>query len=161
MTLHVVFVIADVEYALPVASVLQMESFTGATPVPGSPAYVLGIVTVRGRVLPVVDLRRRFGLPGSAPTPDTRVIVTEHGGRVVALCVDRAREVIDLDPAEQKPAPVLVSERSSGLVHGMYTVGKRLLLLLDLPQVLNEHAHDHEPRALLDDETHDRPALPG
>jgi purine-binding chemotaxis protein CheW len=161
MTLHVVFVVAEVEYALPVASVLQMESFTGATPVPGSPDYVLGIVTVRGRVLPVVDLRRRFGLPGISPTPDTRVIVTELPGRVVALCVDRAREVINLDPTEQKPAPGLVSERSAGLLHGMYAVGKRLLLLLDLPRVLSEHAHDDEPRALLDDEAHHRPALPG
>ncbi len=161
MTLHVVFAIADVEYALPVASVLQMESFTGATAVPGAPAYVLGIVTVRGRVLPVVDLRRRVGLPPSAPTPDTRIIVTELEGRVVALCVDRAREVIDLDAAARQPAPDLVNERSAGLVHGMHAVGKRLLLLLDLPRVLSEHAHDHEPRALLDDETHHRPALPG
>jgi purine-binding chemotaxis protein CheW len=161
MTLHVVFAVADVEYALPVASVLQMESFTGATPVPGSPGYVLGIVTVRGRVLPVVDLRRRFGLPAAAPTQDTRVIVTELEGRVVALCVDRAREVINLEPAEQKPAPGLVSDRSAGLVHGMYAAGKRLLLLLDLHQVLSEHAHDHEPTALLDDEAHHRPALPG
>lgn len=160
MTLHVVFVIADVEYALPVAAVLQMESFAGATAVPGSPAYVLGIVTVRGRVLPVVDLRRRFGLPGSAPTADTRIIVTELEGRVVALCVDRAREVIDLDPAGRQPAPALVSERSAGLVYGMHAIGKRLLLLLDLPRVLSERAHDHEPTALLD-EAHQRPALPG
>lgn len=161
MTLHVVFAVAEVEYALPVASVLQMESFAGATEVPGAPAYVLGIVTVRGRVLPVVDLRRRFGLPGSTPGFDTRIVVTESGGRIVALCVDRAREVIDLDPAQRQPAPDLVSDRSAGLVHGMHAVGARLLLLLDLSKVLGEHPHDHESRALLPDDGHHRPALPG
>ncbi len=161
MTLHVVFAVAEVEYALPVASISQMESFTGATAVPGSPAYVLGIVTVRGRVVPVVDLRRRFGLPGVPLTADSRIIVTDHGARFVALCVDRAREVIDLDPSKTQPAPGLVSERSAGLVNGMHAVGKRLLLQLDLLKVLNEDAHDHESRALLPDPALDRPALPG
>jgi purine-binding chemotaxis protein CheW len=161
MSLHVVFVVEDVEYALPVTSVLLMESFTGATAVPGSPTYVLGIVTVRGRVIPVIDLRRRFGLPPVAPTLDTRLVVTEVHGRVVGLCVDRAREVIDLDPSRQQPAPALVSERSAGLVTGMHTAGNRLLLLPDLPQVLSEQSHDQQPHALLADETRDRPALPG
>ncbi|HTQ08061.1 MAG TPA: chemotaxis protein CheW [Polyangiaceae bacterium] len=161
MSLHVVFVVAEVEYVLPVAAVLQMESFGGATAVPGSPPYVLGVVTVRGRVVPVVDVRRRFGLPGASATPDTRIIVTELDGRVVALCVDRAREVIDLDPAQRQAAPDLVSQRSAGLVAGMHALGKRLLLVLDLPKVLSEDPHDHEPRALLSDETHERLALPG
>ena len=161
MTLHVVFSVADVEYALPVARVLQMETFTGATAVPGSPAYVRGIVTVRGRVIPVVDVRRRFGLPEVAATLDTRVIVTEVDGRVVGLCVDRARDVIALDPATRQPAPALVSERSAGLVNGMHALGSRLLLLLDLAKVLSEDAHDHEPLALPADEARARPALPG
>lgn len=161
MTLHVVFSVAEVEYALPVSAIAQMESFTGATAVPGSPPYVLGIVTVRGRVVPVLDLRRRFGLADVALTADTRIIVTDSGGRFVALCVERAREVIELDPGKTQPAPALVNERSAGLVSGMHAVGKRLLLQLDLPKVLNEHAHDHEPRALLPDEARPRPALPG
>lgn len=161
MSLHVVFVLAGVEYALPVASVLQMDTFSGATAVPGTPDYVAGIVTVRGRVVPVIDLRRRFGLPAVATTLDTRIIVTELGGRVVALCVDRAREVLFLDPEKNQPAPALVSERSQGLVQGMHAVGSRLLLLLDLPKVVSEDAHDHESIAILADAAHGRPALPG
>jgi purine-binding chemotaxis protein CheW len=160
MTLHVVFVVAGVEYALPITFVLQMESFTGATPVPGSPRYVLGVVTLRGRVIPVIDLRRRFGLPPVEPTLDTRIIVTQLAGRVVAFCVDRAREVILLDSEKLQPAPPLVSERSVGLVNGMFAVGPRLLLLLDLPRI-SENDHDHEPHALLADEDQRRPALPG
>jgi purine-binding chemotaxis protein CheW len=161
VTLHVVFTVAQVEYALPVASVLQMETFTGATAVPGAPPYVLGVVTVRGRVIPVVDVRRRFGLAVAPPGPDTRIIVAEVEGRIVALCVDRARDVIDLDPAQRQPAPALVNERSAGLVHGMHALGPRLLLLLDLPRVLSEHAHDDEHLALSPAQDHARPALPG
>jgi purine-binding chemotaxis protein CheW len=160
MTLHVVFAVAGVEYATPIASVLQMESFTGATPVPGAPAYVLGVVTLRGRVIPVIDLRRRFGLSPAEPTLDTRIIVTQVAGRVVAFCVDRAREVLTLDLAQLQPAPTLVSERAVGLVNGVFTVGSRLLLTLDLPRI-SENDHDHEPHALLSDEDHHRPALPG
>ncbi len=160
MKLHVVFVVAGVEYALPITFVLQMESFTGATPVPGSPPYVLGVVTLRGRVIPVLDLRRRFGLPAVAPTLDTRIIVTQVGGRVVAFCVDRAREVILLEPERLQPAPELLSERTIGFVNGTYTVGQRLLLLLDLPRI-SESDHDHEPHALPAADDHRRPALPG
>lgn len=61
--LHVVFKVDGAEYVLPAADVLQMESFTGATPVPGAAPHVAGLVQVRGRVIPVVDARLRFGLP--------------------------------------------------------------------------------------------------
>lgn len=160
MKLHVVFVVAEVEYALPVEVVLQMESFSGATAVPGSPDYVIGVVTVRGRVIPVIDLRLRFGLPAVPTTPDTRIIVTQVKARVVALRVDKAREVLPLDLDKHQAAPELVSDRSGGLVHAMHASGTRLLLLLDLPKVLSENAHEHEPRALLDDDVQHRPALP-
>ncbi len=160
MSLHVVFALADVEYALPAAVVLQMDTFSGATKVPGTPDFVAGIVTVRGRVVPVIDLRRRFGLAAAEPTLDTRIIVTQVEDRVVALCVDRAREVLVLDPAAIQPTPALVSERSHGLVRGMHAVGKRLFLLLDLPKVLSEHAYDHEPLAIRADDISGRLALP-
>jgi purine-binding chemotaxis protein CheW len=159
--LHVAFSVDGVEYALPVAFVLQMEEFTGATAVPGTPDYVLGVVTVRGRVVPVIDLRRRFGLPSAQPTLDTRIVIVHAEGRVVALCVDKAREVVNLDEAQRQPAPDLVSQRSAGLVNGMQALGCRLFLLLDLARVLGENSHDHESPALLAAAPHERPALPG
>jgi purine-binding chemotaxis protein CheW len=161
VSLHVVFTLADVEYALPVAFVLQMDTFSGATAVPGTPGYVAGIVTVRGRVVPVVDLRRRLGLPPIEPTLDSRLIVAQVGERVVALSVDRAREVLSLDTSKHQPAPPLVSERSSGLVEGVHAIGPRLLLLLALPKLLSDHAHDHELVPHLPAHVDVRAALPG
>jgi len=160
MKLHVVFSLAGAEYALPFDSVLQMESYAGATLVPGAPEYVDGIVTVRGLVVPVVDLRTRFGLPRAELTLDTRIIVTEFEGRVVALRVDSAREVLKLDLEKHQPAPSVVSERSSGFVHAVHPLGKRLLLLLDLPKLLGEDSHDSKPALPADDGSNTRPQLP-
>ncbi|HEY0465423.1 MAG TPA: chemotaxis protein CheW [Polyangiaceae bacterium] len=162
MKLHVVFSLAGAEYALPFDSVLQMESYTGATLVPGAPAYVDGIVTVRGLVVPVLDLRTRFGLPRTELSLDARIIVTESAGRVVALRVDSAREVLKLDVDKHQPAPSIVSERSSGFVHAVHPHGKRLLLLVDLPKLLGENSHDLQPRGLPDDDgSKSHPQLPG
>jgi len=161
MKLHVVFSLAGAEYALPFDAVLQMESYTGATLVPGSAAYVDGIVTVRGLVVPVLDLRTRFGLPRTELNLDTRLIVTESDGRVVALRVDSAREVLKLDVEKHQPAPSIVSERSSGFVQAVHPLGNRLLLLLDLPKLLGENSHDLKLRALLEDNgSNTRPQLP-
>lgn len=151
MTLHVVFVVASAEYALPIDAVLQMETFSGATLVPGTPAYVAGIVTVRGRVVPVIDLRARFGLPPTEVTLDTRIIVSESAERVVALRVDAAREVLQLDVQKHQPAPAVISERASGFVYAVHALGRRLLLLVDLPKILGENSHDLSSGALLDD----------
>jgi purine-binding chemotaxis protein CheW len=160
MKLHVVFSLAGAEYALAFDTVLQMESYTGATLVPGTPAYVDGIVTVRGLVVPVLDLRSRFGLPRTQLNLDTRLIVTESDGRVVALRVDSAREVLKLDVEKHQPAPSIVSERSSGFVQAVHPLGNRLLLLLDLPKLLGENSHDLKFPALLEDDgSNTRPQL--
>ena len=161
MKLHVVFTLASVEYALPVDAVLQMETFAGATLVPGAAAYVAGIVTVRGLVVPVIDLRIRFGLPPADLTLNTRIIVTESRGRVVALRVDSAREVLKLDVEKHQPAPNVVSERASGFIRGVHALGPRLLLLVDLPKILGENSHDLSVRLLDDHGSKARPQLPG
>jgi purine-binding chemotaxis protein CheW len=152
MTLHIVLTVAGAEYALPVSAILQMESFAGATNVPGAPPYLVGVVTVRGRVVPVVDLRLRFGLPPAENTLDTRIAVTQLADRVVALRVDSAREVLKLDDDKHEPAPRVMVERAQGFVQATHSLGSRLLLLLDLPKVLGETSHDDLPRASLDDD---------
>ena len=92
--------------------------------------------------------RIAIGLPRTELTLDTRIVVTESVGRVVALRVDSAREVLKLDVEKHQPAPSIVSERSSGLVNAVHPLGKRLLLLIDLPKLLGENSHDLQPRAL-------------
>ncbi|MCP3059036.1 chemotaxis protein CheW [Myxococcus sp. K38C18041901] len=140
--LHVVFKVDGAEYVLPASNVLQMESFNGATPVPGAPAHVAGLVQVRGRVIPVVDARRRFGLPPVERSLDTRVVVGQLGSRVVGLLVDSAREVLKVDPGLFKPPPPLVTEGAQGFVKAVAQVGPRLVMLIDFPRVIGEETPD-------------------
>lgn len=136
--LHVVFKVGDSEYALPASAVLQMETYTGVTVVPGARAYVAGIVQVRGRLVPVIDLRARFGLPKGEPGIDQRLVVGTHGERAVALLVDAAREVVKLDETTLRPPPEMVSQEAHGMVKAVAQVGKRLVLLLDFAKVIGE-----------------------
>jgi purine-binding chemotaxis protein CheW len=141
--LHVAFRVGTAEYAVPATLVLHLESFEAATPVPGAPPYVAGLVQVRGRVVPVVDLRRRFGLPPTAHALDHRVVVVQIGSRVAGLLVDSAREVIQLDDTWFKDAPELIRQQADGFVRGVVTVAGRLFLLVDVPRLIGEDvAHD-------------------
>jgi purine-binding chemotaxis protein CheW len=136
--LHVSFRVGDGTYVLPASSVVQMESFSGATPVPGAPSYVAGLVQVRGAVLPVVDLRARFQLPPLAPTLDTRMVVVERNERRVALLVDSARDMLKIDAAAFEAPPEVVAKQSAGFVRSVARVGERLVMLIDCDRVIGE-----------------------
>lgn len=136
--LHVVFRVGETEYLLCAADVLQLESYSGATPVPGAPPFVAGIVQVRGRVVPVIDLRERFHLPRVEPSLGTRIVVAEAHGRRVGLIVDSAREVIHVDPEQLKQPPRVLTERAEGFIQAVAQIGDRLLMLIDFSRVIGE-----------------------
>jgi purine-binding chemotaxis protein CheW len=136
--LHVTFRVGTAEYVLPASQVLHLESFETATHVPGAPPYVAGLVQVRGRVVPVVDLRKRFGLPPTDHALEHRVVVVQVGTRVAGLLVDSAREVIHLDDASFQSAPELIKQQANGFVQGVVTVANRLFLIVDVPRLIGE-----------------------
>ena len=136
--LHVAFRVGTADYAVPAAQVLHLESYESATPVPGAPPYVAGVVQVRGRLVPVVDLRRRFGLEPVPHSIDHRVVVVQVGTRVAGLLVDSAREVLRIEETAFEKPPELVEQTAGGFVKGIATVTKRLFLLVDVPRVIGE-----------------------
>ncbi|MCO5166342.1 MAG: chemotaxis protein CheW [Planctomycetes bacterium] len=138
--LHVVFAVGEVEYAIPVGEVLHMEAFSGATRVPGAAPWVAGVIQTRRQVVPVVDLRARFGLPAAAPTLDTRVIVVRLGDRTIGLLADRAREVLTLGDDQLQAPPEVVTRGAAGFVRQVARAGPRLLMLLDTARVAGEEA---------------------
>ena len=140
--LHVLCKIADAEYVLPAADVLQMESYVGATKVPGAGAQVAGLVQIRGRVVPVLDLRVVFGLPAIPPTLDSRVVVMRRDDRTIGLLVDSAREVLKIPAADFQPPPPVVAQQTDGLVKAVAQTGNRLLMLIDFTRVIGEE-HEH------------------
>jgi purine-binding chemotaxis protein CheW len=136
--LHVVFRVGETDYVVPASDVLQMESYAGATVVPGTASYVAGLVQVRGRVVPVIDLRARFGLPPVAPTLDTRIVVVQRDERNVGLLVDSARDVVQLAPEALKPPPDVLARDGRGFVRAVAKVGERLVMLIDFEKVIGE-----------------------
>jgi purine-binding chemotaxis protein CheW len=136
--LHVLFKVAEAEYVLPASEVLHMESYTGATRVPGTAAHVAGLVQVRGRVLPVIDLRVRFGLEPHRLSADSRLVVAQRGERPVALLADSAREVLRIDPALFRTTPELGEDTGQAYVKAIARAGDRLVMLLDLARVVGE-----------------------
>jgi purine-binding chemotaxis protein CheW len=159
-TLYVVFRVAEAEYAMPAAQVLQLESFAGVTAVPGTLPHVTGIVQVRGRIVPVIDLRLLFGKPVNEAVLDTRIIVVELSGRTVGLRVDASREVLKLEDEQFHVTPTVVSDRSRGFVRGVARVGPRLLMLLDLAKVIGEEQLHDDSDHILDDHGPGPRALP-
>jgi purine-binding chemotaxis protein CheW len=158
--LYVVFRVAEAEYAVPAAQVLQLESFSGVTAVPGTLPHVTGIVQVRGRIVPVIDLRLLFGEPEAPAVLDTRIIVIELNERTVGLRVDSSREVLKLEGEQFHATPSVVSDRSRGFVRGVARIGPRLLMLLNLVKVIGEEALHDDPDPSLDDGSLGRRALP-
>jgi len=136
----VVFRVGNAEYVMPASSVLELESFTGATHVPGAPPYLRGLLNVRGRVVPAIDLRTRFGLPPIEPTIDTRIVVGQVGGRVVGLVVDAARDVVTLASEAFRAPPEVIVDQTQGFVQSIAEAGQRLMMLLDFSKVIGEES---------------------
>ncbi len=136
--LYVVFKVGEAEYAIASTDVLQMEAFTSATPVPGTAPFIAGVMPIRGKVVPVVDLRLRFGLPAAPRTLDSRVVVGQLGDRTVALLTDSAREVLRIPAGEVKAPPSMLDGGSEGYVRAIAHVKGRLILLLDFAKVIGE-----------------------
>jgi purine-binding chemotaxis protein CheW len=134
--LHVVFKVGEVEYVLPAADVVELESFAGATRIPGAPPHVAGLVQIRGKVIAVVDLRARFGLPAAERTLDSRVIVVRQGERLVGLLADSARDVVKIGPEEFRRPPEIVSDETEGFVDSIAQTGKRLVMRVDFAKVI-------------------------
>lgn len=136
--LHVLFQVAEASYVLPAADVVHMDAYEGATKVPGAPPWVAGLVQIRGRILPVVDLRARFGVGAVEAALGARVVVVATGERQVGLLVDAAREVVRIDPASFAPPPDVLDGGGAGFVDGIAQAGGRLVMRVDPRRVVGD-----------------------
>lgn len=142
--LYVRFRVGDAHYVLPAGDVLQMESFSGATEVPGCAPHVAGLVQVRGRVLPVIDLRIRFGLPPLDRTLDSRVIIVAHAGRHVGLLADAARQVLRIPDGDFHEPPEVIRQQSCGFVSSIARAGADVVLRIDVAKVIGQESVPEE-----------------
>ena len=128
----VVCELADEHYGLDIARVYELIRNQPITPVPRAPGFVKGVINLRGRIIPVVDLRGRFGMPAADPTKETRIVVAESGSTRVGLIVDGVSEVLLLPLDAIEPTPEVAAGDDAEYLRGIAKLGDRLVLLLEL-----------------------------
>lgn len=133
----VVFALAGESYGVAISTVREIIRMQSVTLVPDSPPAVKGVINLRGRVIPVVDLRERVGLPVSDETTETRIVVVNIGGEDIGVIVDAVTEVLRLSENSIEPASALVTTEESYYMDGIAKLEGRLLILLDLEKVLS------------------------
>lgn len=139
--LHLVtFDLGAEAYAVPIAMVREIVRVGDLTRVPNAPPHIRGVMNLRGRVLPVVELRTRLGLPALDPTPAARIVVAEVRGRLLGYLVDRVAEVTRIGEGSVAAPPEEVVAGSGEAITGIARKGERLLLLLELERVLGSGA---------------------
>ncbi|MCG3210022.1 MAG: Chemotaxis protein CheW [Anaerolineae bacterium] len=133
----VVFKLASENYGVDIAAVEGIIKMQTITKMPHTPAFVEGVTNLRGAVLPVVDMRKRFGLAAHEETKDTRIIVVEMDGLTVGVIVDSVNEVLRVPIDDIEPPSPMVTTVDSAFVTGIAKVADRLIILLDLRKVLS------------------------
>ncbi|MGQ9600763.1 MAG: chemotaxis protein CheW [Anaerolineae bacterium] len=134
---HVLFQLGDTSYSIRSRFVQQMEMIEHVTPVPNAPPFVEGVVLSRGRVIPAINLRLRFGFEKIPYDLRTRLIIVHTDGRTVGLIVDTAREFVTIPAEAIQPPPETISGLSGRFLEGVATLGNRLVLILDVNAILD------------------------
>lgn len=134
----VTFILKGEVYGINVMQVQEVLRVSEIAPVPGAPAYVLGIINLRGNVVTVIDTRARFGLPSTEVDDASRIIVIESEKQVVGMLVDAVAEVVELREGEIDVAPNVGNEESSRYIQGVATREDKLLILVDLNKLLTD-----------------------
>jgi purine-binding chemotaxis protein CheW len=135
----IVFALAHEEYGVEVDKVRTIERMLPMTRVPKTPAFVKGVINLRGVVVPVIDLRGRFGLPEKEYTENSRIIIVNVKEMEVGMIVDSANDVIDVDSDQIEQPPEIVGGIQAKYLRGVAKVdGNRLLIVLNLEEVLNK-----------------------
>lgn len=135
--LHLVtFQLEREEFGVPIHLVREILRVGEITRVPEAPPHICGVTNLRGRILAVVEVRTRLGLPAAVPTVHSRIVVVESRGRVLGLLVDAVRQVLKLPVDVVLPPPPEVVSAHADYFRGVARLGARLVILLDLDKVL-------------------------
>lgn len=133
----VVFALAKEEYGLPITKVHEINRMAPITALPQTPSFVEGVINLRGRIIPVIDLRKRFQLPVLEQTDNTRIIIVDMEGKMIGVVVDAVNEVVRLPNEQVEPAPPSFI-LDSKYICGVGKLDKRMLILLDIDKVITE-----------------------
>jgi len=133
---YILFGVAGTTYAVQSPQVQHIEMVEQITPVPNATHAVEGVVFSRGKVVPVINLRARFGFDRAAINQRTRLLVVQHGNRSIGLLADEAKEFVTIADAAIHPPGEAIGNLSGSYLHGVATLGDRVVLILDVREVV-------------------------
>jgi len=135
--LHIVgFQVGRETYGVPITSLHEIVRVPEITAVPDAPDYLEGVINLRGKIVSVMDLRKRFGEKQAIVKKHNRILVVEHSGRLAGLIVDSASEVLKIPADAVEPPPAVFQEGGLNCVTGLGKVSGRLIVLLDMNKLL-------------------------
>jgi purine-binding chemotaxis protein CheW len=134
------FVLGNETYGVNILRVQEIRGWSAVTKIPHAPAHVLGVLNLRGSIVPIVDLRMRFALESVEYTAVTVIIVVSvispAGRRDFGVVVDGVSDVVDVNPAEVKPTPEVGAKGATDYIHGLVPVSGRMVVLLDIDRLI-------------------------
>lgn len=131
----VIFRLAKEEYGLPITKVQEINRLVPITKLPQTPSFMEGIINLRGRIIPVIDLRKRFQLAAAEQSDDNRIIIVEVSGQTIGIIVDAVTEVVRLPGSSvEPPPPAFILDAQ--YIHGVGKLDERLLIMLDIDKIL-------------------------
>ena len=131
----VIFKLANEDYGIPIAKVMEINRMVTITKLPQTAEYMEGIINLRGRVIPVIDLRKRFGLAAKPHEEDTRIMIIDIGGKTVGIIVDAVHEVVQIQGASiEPPPPAFILDAQ--YIEGIGKMDDRLVILLNIDRIM-------------------------
>jgi len=134
----VTFNLGNEEYAVAILKVQEINRMKEITRVPNSPPYVEGVINLRGKVIPVVNLRNKFGLAAKENNEQTRIMIMDIQGITMGLVVDSVSEVLRIPSSTVEPTPPMASNISAEFIKGIAKIEDRLIILLDMDRLLGK-----------------------
>ncbi len=135
---YLTFSLDKEEYGISILKIKEIIGMMPITTVPQTPEFVKGVINLRGKVIPVVDLRKRFGVTVADQTQESRIVVVDISGEDIGVMVDAVNEVMRLAGDAISPASELITTEDSYYLQGIAKLGDKLLILLDLDKVLSK-----------------------
>jgi len=126
------------EYGISILKVKEIIGMMPITSVPGTPDYICGIVNLRGKIIPIVDLRKKFGMASIAHTPETCIIVVNVQGAEMGTVVDRVSEVLNIDAGDIEPAPSFGKDIKPDFILGIGKAQSKVTILLNIERVISD-----------------------
>ncbi len=126
------FTLGSEEYGIEILKVQEIRGYEKPTTIANSPAYIKGVINLRGIIVPIVDMRQKFNLASAEYNSFTVVIILNVAGRVVGMVVDSVSDVMTLAPDQIRPTPDFSSVVSGGYIMGLGTVEDRMIILMDI-----------------------------